>query len=821
MNSADSTTQTASTQAASTQTAHASFPPGPGHRFPPDRAGPERLERSFDAVLPARGGKDGAQSRAAVLTVAMAALVHRYTGLDQVPIDLLHGKESVTVTVTVTDEASTADLVAELSGVPRSRSAPGPFALAVTADPGAASTAHGQDAIPGRELVLYAYQASPKVTLSLDAARFDNAYADRVAGHFEVLLAQMADAPDAPVTRLNILTAAEADTVLRAWNATDTQVTEDICLHQAFEARATREPDAVAAVFGAQSWSFGTVNRRANQLAHRLIEFGVRPDVRVGIHLHKTPDLLIAILGVLKAGGAYVPLDPAYPQDRLETMVAGTGCEVMISSRGLDGTLSARVRHHLVLDEPGSLLDGPTDNPVTEVRPDSLCYVIHTSGSTGTPKPIALCHRGVLNNLADLNTRYGVGSEDAVLALSSPSFDMSVYEFLGIILAGGTVVIPDQEAGHHPASWWELVHRHHVTVWNTAPPLIELFLDHAEISGDGRPLPLRLCMTGGDWVPATMPARFRTVAPTLRFVALGGATEASIHSTAYEWDAAEEWSGGHLPYGRPLANQRTFILDERMMPVPVGVPGELYLAGTGLARGYLGRPRETGERFVRWSFGDRCAERLYRTGDMARFWPDGLIEILGRKDFQVKINGIRVELGEIESVLAAHPDVRRAVVVSRAAEDGHVTLAGYVTARHGGAPDRSALFDALRARLPQHMIPSSIEIVESLPLNKNGKVDRRALSSPATAHAAVASAPARARTGTWHRLVSDAWCDVLGVDHLAGDANFFDHGGDSMKAIRSMVRIDRRLRVSDIYEHPTVTALADHLTERYGEQPGA
>ncbi|MFI0263052.1 amino acid adenylation domain-containing protein [Streptomyces sp. NPDC017056] len=736
-------------------------------------------------------------------------------------MDVLDGR--CAHSVVLTDESSTIDLVEGLSTAPRPDREPGPLALSFTGGSGGAdsSVVPDLDASVVRELVLSADREASKVTLSFDAAGFDDAYADRISGHYKVLLDHMVSTPDAPVARLNILTAQETDTMLRAWNATDTRLTEDSCLHQAFEARAAEAPDAVAAVFGTEAWSFDTVNRRANELAHRLIELGVGPDARVGIHLEKSPDLLVAILGVLKAGGAYVPLDPKYPRDRLARMVLGTGCEVMISSRALDRTFLSEVRHHLLVDDLGSRPGAPAGNPVTGVRPDSLCYVIHTSGSTGTPKPIALCHRGVLNNLADLNARYGVGPRDSVLALSSPSFDMSVYEFLGITIAGGTVVIPDAEAGYHPASWWELVDRHRVTVWNTAPPLIELFLDFVETGGDARPLPLKLCMTGGDWVPATMPARFRKVAPQLRFVALGGATEASIHSTAYEWDASEEWSSGHLPYGRPLANQRTFILDERMMPVPVGVPGELYLAGVGLARGYLNRPQETSERFVRWSCGDHLEERLYRTGDMARFRPDGLIEILGRKDFQVKINGIRVELGEIESTLAAHPAVQRAVVVSRTAPDGHVTLVAYVTAKRGGTPDYASLFDALHARLPKHMIPSSIDVVESLPLNKNGKVDRRALSSPAYGSATAPPLPQQGpqQTGSWYRVVLDAWRDVLGVDHLDGRDDFFENGGDSMKAIRSMVRIDRRLGVSDIYDHPTASALADHLAERYGEQP--
>ncbi|GGK01900.1 hypothetical protein GCM10011583_36940 [Streptomyces camponoticapitis] len=759
--------------------------------------------------------------------MALAALVHRYTALGRVSIDRLDGPYRISVEM-ADDSSSTADLVESVDVSPLPDRTHGAFALSFAGDSG------GADGETPYELVLYAGMGSPGMTLSFDAVRFEDGSVDRIAGHFKVLLDQMAKAPDAPVSRLNILTAAEADTMLRVWNETRTRLTDDICLHQAFEAQAAKNPDALAAVFGGDPWSFDKVNRRANELAHRLIALGVRPDSRVGIHLEKTAGLLIAILAVLKAGGAYVPLDPQYPRDRLARMLLGTNCEALITGRTLERILPARAPHQLVVDEVWGRPDPLSENPVTEVRPDSLCYVIHTSGSTGSPKPIALCHRGVLNNIADLNARYGVGPDDSVLALSSPSFDMSVYEFLGLTIAGGTVVVPDPESGYHPDSWLDLVHRHHVTVWNSAPPLMELFLDFVEITGDARPLPLRLSLTGGDWVPATMPARFRKVAPGLEFVALGGATEASIHSTAFEAEESTEWSGGHLPYGRPLANQRTFILDDRMMPVPVDVAGELYLGGVGLARGYLDRPVETSERFVQWSYGEHPAQRLYRTGDMARFSPDGLIEILGRKDFQVKINGMRVELGEIESTIAAHPGVRRAVVVSRVAPNGHTSLAAYVTAEPALAPDHASVLDSLRARLPKHMIPSSIEIVESLPLNGNGKVDRLALSSPTKEGVPAPREPAEpaepdrsagpggpADDGKWYRLVIDAWLDVLGVDHLEGHDNFFEHGGDSMKAIRGMVRIDRRLRLSDIYEYPTATALVAHLTAVYGECPSS
>ncbi|KDQ69938.1 hypothetical protein DT87_22915 [Streptomyces sp. NTK 937] len=778
----------------------------------------ERLTRSLGITFPAAGGET---FRRSFLIVATAVLVHRYTGLDQVSVEVLDGTGRVAVVLS--GDTSTSRLVENLTSAPATGPPPAPtpgaVAVSFTGDPGNPGIAEGTAA--GCEMVLYADVAASRATLSLDGSRFDGAFADRIVGHLDVLLDRMAKAPGDPVRRLDILTDREADALLRRWNATDRLLTDDICLHQAFEARAAAAPEAVAAVFADESWSFGRVNLRANELAHRLIGLGVGPDVRVAVHLERTPDLLVTILAVLKAGGAYVPLDPKYPRARLDRMVLGTDCAVMVSSRALAGVLPTRVRHRLLVDELPDRSEGRWLNPITQVGPDNLCYVIHTSGSTGTPKPIALCHRGVLNNLVDLNTRYGVGPDDAVLALSSPGFDMSVYEFLGITLAGGTVVIPEPEAGQHPASWLELVHRHRVTVWNSAPPLMDIFLDFVEVTGDRRPLPVELALTGGDWVGATMPARFRKAAPRLRFVALGGATEASIHSTAFEADPSTPWGGGQLPYGRPLANQRTFVLDDRMMPVPVGVAGELCLGGVGLARGYLDRPDETKERFVPWTYRDRPEERLYRTGDMARFSSDGLIEILGRKDFQVKINGIRVELGDIESALAARPGVKRAVVVPRASLHGQTALVGYVTAQRPGALDSASILQELREQLPEHMVPASVEVMDALPLNGNGKVDRRALASSAQPY----PRPPRTRVrqsavpGSWRRLVVEAWRDVLEAGHLEDHDDFFEEGGDSMKAIRAMVRIDPRLRVSDIYRHRTAAALADHLTETYGEPP--
>jgi acyl-coenzyme A synthetase/AMP-(fatty) acid ligase len=296
---------------------------------------------------------------------------------------------------------------------------------------------------------------------------------------------------------------------------------------------------------------------------------------------------------------------------------------------------------------------------------------------------------------------------------------------------------------------------------------------------------------------------------------LGGATEASIHSTAYEVGETA-WTGGYLPYGRPLANQRVFILDDRMMPVPVGVVGEIYLGGVGLARGYLGLDDETKERFVQWSYGSRRSERLYRTGDAGRYHPDGIIEILGRKDFQVKLNGMRVELGEIESILVSHPGVKRAVVVSQPTPKGDTVLVGYVTAQKSGGATSASLFDLLNQRLPRYMIPSSIEVTDLLPLTPNGKVDRQALSSMERG-LVKSSGAGENRIGSWGYLVIETWQYILGVDRMGYHDNFFENGGDSFKALRSIVRIDSRLRLTDIFQYPTPSALSNYLADRYGE----
>ncbi|MFF2812645.1 amino acid adenylation domain-containing protein [Streptomyces sp. NPDC058000] len=764
----------------------------PRRRTDPGLTAVERLRLSDSGALDAFAAASGVTDDV-VLLACFAALGHRYTGQTSFAVSVAPGR-SVSVTVEAVDSLST---LTKASGAAAEGASPVAFGTGAS------------DSGP-HELLLRVHRDSGRLDAELhyDKGLFDAETARHLLGHYATLLdAALAD-PSREVSTLPLLTDAEQTKILVDWNATGADLSYDTCLHHRFEERAARTPEATALLHGTEHWTFARVDAMANQLAHHLRDVGVGPDTRVGLCLDRSADLLVSLLAVLKAGGAYVPLDPDYPAQRLATMVDGAGCVAMVSRGDLSANLGAARETPLVLldrDEP-LIADRPTQCPDVAVTPDDLCYVIFTSGSTGRPKPIALRHRGVLNNLADLNTRFGVGAGDKVLALSSPSFDMSVYEMVGMTLAGGTVVLPDRERIKDPAHWVGLLTEHGVTVWNSAPALLDLLVSQAEQAGSALPA-LRLAMLGGDWIPVTLPDRVRRIAPDLRFIALGGATESSIHSTIYEVTRTDPaWVS--IPYGRPMANQRTYILDPAGQPVPVGVPGDLHLAGIGLAQGYLNQPERTAERFLTWSHGPVTGERLYRTGDLARYRADGQIELLGRMDFQVKVNGLRIELGEVESLLRDHPEVKDAVVAAHPDAVGDRQLIGYVVLRDPAAQDASALRDHLAEALPAYMVPAAMMVLDALPLSANGKLDRKALPAPGPG---AEDADGDAPRGHWEQRIADVWQEALGIERVRRDADFFTLGGDSMKAVRSIAKIGAPLKWADLYRHPVLKDLAAHM----------
>ncbi|HYH46661.1 MAG TPA: non-ribosomal peptide synthetase, partial [Thermoanaerobaculia bacterium] len=449
--------------------------------------------------------------------------------------------------------------------------------------------------------------------------------------------------------------------------------------------------------------------------------------------------------------------------------------------------------------------------------PSDLAYVLFTSGSTGLPKGVVIDHRGAANTVADVNRRFRISAADRVLALSSLSFDLSVWDLFGILGAGGRVVMPDPEASRDPAHWHERIEREGVTVWSSVPALMELYAEYLESHGRQMPASLRLVMLSGDWIPVSLPDRLRRLSPEgsrAELISLGGATEASIWSVLFpigEVDPA--WKS--IPYGRPMANQTLHVLDARLDPTPDWVAGQLYLGGAGLAVGYWKDEARTRASFV---VHPRTGERLYRTGDLGRWLPDGNVELLGREDLQVKIQGYRVEPGEIETALVRHPAVREAVVTAMGEARGHKRLVAYIVLRHTPeapkASERRELRAWLEARLPDYMVPHLYVPVEALPLTANGKVDRKALPAPELARrpSGAASGAARPpRTGTETRMAR-LWEEVLGVSPVGLDEELFALGGDSLLALRLLDAIEkdlgRRLPLGALFQEATVEKLA-------------
>jgi amino acid adenylation domain-containing protein len=681
------------------------------------------------------------------------------------------------------------------------------------------------------DLILHLCQEAHglRIEAEYNADLFDAATISRLLGHFETLLAGVATRPEITLAEVPLVTGAEHRQLVHALNETRTDFPQDACLHHLFEMQAESQPHAAAVLFAERSLSYAELNRRANQLAHYLRGLGVGIGTTVGLCVGRSVEMVVGILGILKAGAAYVPLDPGYPQERLSFMLRDTKTSVLVGESGLIERLPLEYVSHAVRVDTDSHLIArqKAENPSSGVGAEDLAYVIYTSGSTGVPKGIAIRHRGVVNNITDLNRRFGVGPGDLVLSLSSLSFDMCVYEVLGTLAAGAGIVLPAREQERDPTHWAALIEKHGVTLWNSAPSLLEMLVEQVRGLSGRRPLSsIRLAFLGGDWVAVTLPERLREAAGReVEVVVMGGATELSIHSTIYcVGERDPTWRS--IPYGRPMANQQVYVLDERQQLVPVGVPGELHLGGVGLAWGYFNRPDLTAEKFVPHPFSQTPGERLYKTGDLVRYMPDGELELLGRMDFQVKLRGLRIELGEITAALKEHPLVEDAVVIAREDEPGDKRLAAYLVAGpHDHAADSRSLAKSLRSalseKLPDYMIPAAFVLLDALPLTPNGKVDRRALPRPQPIHLSSTEPTARPHTPA-QELIAGIWSGVLGVasDALGVNDDFFELGGHSLLATRAASRIRNAFGVEmtprAIFQNPTIASQAEFVERAVG-----
>ncbi|HEX8694772.1 MAG TPA: amino acid adenylation domain-containing protein, partial [Longimicrobium sp.] len=645
------------------------------------------------------------------------------------------------------------------------------------------------------------------VRIEHDGARATAASVDRVLARLETALRAMTADPEARLSELELLSDDERRRVVEEWNATDRPSQRGRCVQELFEAQVERTPEAAAVVHDGGVLTYRELDERANRLARHLRRLGVRPEAVVAICLERSAELVAAMLAVLKAGGAYLPLDPAYPRERLLGVLEDSGARVLLTTAALRERLEEGVRGAVVcLDADAPTIAAESGlRPAGAAGPGNLAYVIYTSGSTGRPKGVAVEHGSVSGYAAEMARLLGLGEGERVLQFASPGFDVVVEEVFPALVSGAAVVASGADL-LEPAELARVIEETSVSVVELPTAYWHEWV--RTLAEDGEPLPstLRLVLMGGERV---LPERLRAWRETgCELVHVFGLTETTVTTSIHRLAAGEDAGGGELPIGRPIANQRVYVLDAGMRPVPVGSPGEMYIGGEGVARGYLGRAALTAARFVPDPFRGEGA-RLYRTGDRVRWRADGALEFLGRADLQVKVRGYRVEPGEIESVLAGHPDVGEAVVVAREDAPGDRRLAAYVVARDGIRPEPGALRAHLSARLPDHMVPAAFVVLDRLPLTPNGKVDRRAL--PAPGHdASLDDAYVAPRTPT-EEVLAGIWAEVLRLERVGVHDDFFQLGGDSILTIQIVSRARKaglRLTPRQLFEEATVAALA-------------
>ncbi len=644
---------------------------------------------------------------------------------------------------------------------------------------------------------------------------FDASTMARMAGHFETMLEAIVADPEQKVSRLPMLTAAEK-LQLAQWNQTETEFPRELCIHELVEAQAARTPNAIAVEYADQRLTYRELVERANQLAHFLRRRGVERESRVGICLRRSLELPVALLAVLKAGGACVPLDPAYPKERLEYMLEDSQTALVLTQPGLLAEVTDFNAEMVTLDADwNSFSRESTENVRSDVKPDNLAYLIYTSGSTGKPRGVLLTHLGLVNHNAAAVKLFGITPADRMAQFASISFDIAIEEIFPTWIAGAALVIREEDASLAVGDFLRWVSERKVTALDLPTAYWHELVGELSESTLKLPESLRIVIVGGEKASSTKLAAWRKVAGSrVRWVNTYGPTETSVIVTAFEPDSSEEIPA-ILPIGRPIANTKIHILDANLQPLPVGIPGDLYVSGPGLARGYLNRPEVTAEKFISDPFAAQPGARMYKTGDVARYLASGEIEFAGRTDDQVKIRGYRVELKEIESVLGSYAAVREVVVVARET-DGGKNLVAYVVPAREQVPTGSELRAYLKQRLPHYMVPSAFVLLEAMPKTPNGKVDRRGMPAPKPADFTEPNEYI-APTDELEKQLTKIWAAVLSKESIGIRDNFFDLGGHSLLAARLMHRIEQtlgqRLPLAALLQAPTVEQFAALLRQ--------
>lgn len=649
---------------------------------------------------------------------------------------------------------------------------------------------------------------------SYPADLFQENTIQRLAGHFRTLLENAVADPDQSIGSLTLMTPDEQHQVLVDYNRTQVNYPDQSCVHDLVEAQARRTPDSVAVVFEGEHLSYRQLNQAANRLANHLRKHGIGPDTTVGFCVERSLDMVVGLLAILKAGGAYVPLDPEYPRERLDFMVKDSKLSVLLTQNRLRDVLPDSEARVICLDKDECLwADTDEENPSRETTADNLVYVIYTSGTTGQPKGVMITHRAACNHLYWRHNYFPLTGSDRVLQKASLNFDDSFWEIFEPLTTGAQLVIA-QPGKHQDVRYLvQTIIKQEITAFCLVPSVLQLFVEEPEVE---RCTTLKRVTTGGEVLSGELQQRFFQQLQADLYNGYGP-TEATIAVTY--WKCKRDDRRTTVPIGRPIDNTQVYLLDARLQPVPIGVPGELYIGGDTLATGYFNRPELTDEHFIANPLRSPgiTSSRLYRTGDRARYLPDGTIEFLGRLDDQIKILGVRIELGEIEMALKKHPQVQQVVVIDREDESGDKRLVAYVVTEDDEALDTGEFRQLLQQTLPAHMIPSAFVNLNTFPLTTNGKINRRALPKPSLSDMQATVTYIAPKTPLEQQL-ADIWKKMLKLEQVGIHDNFFELGGHSLLAMQIISRIHEVIQVElplpQMFEAPTIEQMALSITQQ-------
>jgi amino acid adenylation domain-containing protein len=658
------------------------------------------------------------------------------------------------------------------------------------------------------ELFINAVELADKMVLECqyNTNLFDRETIRRRLSEFETLLRGIVAHPEQLIAQLPLLTMAARQQLMIDWNGTQTDYPDTKCLHQLVEAQVKLTPDAVAVVYAGQQLTYAELDLQANQVANYLIDLGVQTETFVGICVERSLAMVVGLLGILKAGAAYVPIDPNYPLDRIGYMLEDAQIKVLLTQQPLIEHLPTQVKQLVCLDTDWARISqSAITAPVVNITPDHLAYAIYTSGSTGKPKGVEVLHRGVVNFLTAMQQQPGMTATDILLSVTTLSFDIAVLEIFLPITVGARVVLLSREDGMDGRKLAATIEAAGITIMQATPSTWRLLLE-ADWGGNRQ---LKI-LSGGE--PITTDLAAQLLAKSAAVWNMYGPTETTIWSTVYQITGVEQ----RISIGRPIANTEIYILDARLQPVPIGIPGDLYIGGAGLARGYWQRPDLTKDKFIPNPFSPDPAARIYQTGDLARYLPDGKIECLGRADFQVKLRGFRIELGEIESLLCQHPTIAQATVIIREDLPGDRRLVAYLVAntQSSTTPIPSELRQFLQQKLPDYFLPSAMVILPGLPLTPNGKIDRQALPAPDAGSLQLQHSFVAPTTPTEITL-AEIWHQVLRIDKVGTNDDFFELGGHSLLATQVISRARQAFAIDiplqSLFEQPTIAGLASRI----------